>query len=97
MHTTLYRIPNIPRRSSRRTQILAAAGGLVAAGSIAVTLAVAGGGSTGTDTGAYPTPTGPSVHAHPDRATLYQRSVESPQPAGQIDGERAAERFHHFR
>lgn len=94
MHTTLYRIPTIPRRSSRRTPILAAAGGLVAAGSIAVTLAVAGGG---TDAGAYPDPTGPSVHAHPDRATLYQRSVETPQPAGSINGERAAERFHHFR
>jgi hypothetical protein len=96
MHTTLYRIPTIQQRSPRRTRILAAASGLVAAGSIAVTLAVAGGGSTDTDAGAYPSPTGPSVHAHPDRATLYQRSVETPQP-GSVNGERAAERFHHFR
>ena len=94
MHTTHYRIPTIQRRSSRRTPILAAASALVAAASIAVTLAVTGGGGS---EAVSPSPSEAAVHAHPDRTTLYQRSVETQQPANSIDGERAAERFHHFR
>jgi hypothetical protein len=96
MHTTLYRIPTIETRGSRRIPILAAASGLVAAGAIAVTLAVGGGSDA--DTGAaanYPPET--AVHAHPDRATFYQRSAEAQQPAPSIDRSRSAERFHHFR
>ena len=96
MHTTLYRIPTIQRRGSRRTQILAAATGLVAAGSIAVTLAVAGGGDTDT-AGRLPAIPPTATHAHPDRATFYQRSVEAPPPKLSIDGQRQRERFHHFR
>jgi hypothetical protein len=94
MHTTLYRIPTIQRRSSRRTPILAAASCLVATASIAVTLAVtsAGGGEA-----VSPSPSATPDTATPDRATLYQRGAEAPQPAGSIDGRRAAERFHHFR
>jgi hypothetical protein len=94
MHTTLYRIPAIQRRASRRTRIAAAASALVASASIAVTLAVtsAGGGEA-----VSPAPSEAAVHAHPDRATFYQRSVETQQPAGTVDGKRAAERFHHFR
>ena len=94
MHTTLYRIPTIQRRRSRRVPILAAASGLVAAASIAVTLGVtsAGGGEA-----VVPSPSGAAVHAHPDRATFYQRSVEAPQPGVSVDPGRSAERFHHFR
>jgi hypothetical protein len=77
-------------RSSRRIPFLAAASGLVAAASITVTLAVAGGGS---DTAS--SPSAAPTTATPDRATLYQRGVEASQPSGAIDGRRAAERFHH--
>jgi hypothetical protein len=97
VNTTLYRIPTIETRGSRRIPILAAASGLVAAGAVAVTLAVAGGGSDA-DAGAPAfNPAETAVHAHPDRATLYQRSVEVEQPAPSIDGSRSAERFHHLR
>lgn len=91
MHTTLYRIPTIQRRSSRRIPLLAAASGLVAAASITVTLALAGGGDSASRPSAAP------ETATPDRATLYQRGAEAPQPAPSIDGQRQAERFHHFR
>jgi hypothetical protein len=91
--TTYYRVPAVQRRRSRRAHIAAAATGLVVAGSIAVTLAVSGGGSDAFS----PNPNEAAVHAHPDRATFYQRSVEIQRPAPAIDGKRAAERFHHFR
>ena len=96
MHTTMYRIPTIDTRKSRRVPILAAASGVVAAGAIAVTLAVGGGSDT--DAGAPALNPGETVvHAHPDRATLYQRSVEPQQAAPSSDRSRSAERFHHFR
>ena len=94
MHTTIYRIPTIESRRSRRIPVLAAASGLVAAGAIAVTLAVAGGGSDADAGAIVPNPAESAVHAHPDRATFYQRSVEA-QPS--IDRSRSAERFHHVR
>jgi hypothetical protein len=81
-----------PRALSRRTRILAAASGVVAAASIAVTLAVGSGGSQ--------MPTRPSAApgtAVPDPATLYQRGAEISGSRGATAGERAAERFHHFR
>ena len=74
-----------PRALSRRTRILAAASAVVAAASIAVTLAVGSGGSEA--------PTRPSAAP----ATLYQRGAEMSEPRGATAGERAAERFHHFR
>jgi hypothetical protein len=92
--TTYYRVPAVKSRRSRRAQIAAAATGLVAAGAIAVTLAVSGGG--GGEAFSL-NPNEAAVHAHPDRATFYQRSVETQRPAPAIDGKRAAERFHHFR
>ena len=97
MHTTHYRIPTIETRRSRRVPILATASGLVAAGAIAVTLAVAGGGSDVDAGAAAVNPGETAVHAHPDRATLYQRGVEAQQPGSSVDGSRSAERFHHFR
>jgi hypothetical protein len=103
MHTTLYKIPTIQARRSRRTPILAAASGLVAAGAIAVTLAVAGGGSAGDTDQGLPAIPPSATHAHPDRATFYQRQAEVQRgaevqkPAGSIEARRAAERFHHFR
>jgi hypothetical protein len=91
--STALRISTRQRTGPRRTRILAAASGLVAAASIAVTLAVAEGGSSD----ATSSPSAIPTHAHPDRATLYQRSVQAPQAGMSIDGQRAAERFHHFR
>jgi hypothetical protein len=81
-----------PRALSRRTRIVAAASGVVAAASIAITLAVGSGGNE--------TPTRPSAvpaTAVPNPATLYQRGAETSGPRGATAGERAAERFHHFR
>jgi hypothetical protein len=74
--------------------MLAAASGLVAAASVAVTIAVAGGG-----TETIPDPyASPGPHAHPDRAALYQRSVEIKRGGEQPQrGPTPAERFHHFR
>jgi hypothetical protein len=93
--TTYYRVPSPQSRSSRRVPILAAAAsGLVAVAAIGVTLAGAGGGG---GEAVSPSPNEAAVHAHPDRATFYQRSVETQRPAPAIDGKRAAERFHHFR
>jgi hypothetical protein len=89
MSTTL---PISRPRSTRRVPFLAAASGLIAAASITVTLALAGGGS---DTA--PSPSAIPTHAHPDRATIYQRNADAPQPSGATDGKRSAERFHHFR
>ena len=81
-----------PRTVSRRTTILAAASGIVAAGSIAITLAV---GSGSSDTSARPS-SAPAT-AVPDRATLYQRGAGSEASDRTTAGERAAERSHHFR
>jgi hypothetical protein len=77
---------------SRRTAVLSVVSALVAAASVAVTLAVAGGGSDATSR-----PSAAPATATPDRATLYQRGAEVPQRSGAIDGARSAERFHHFR
>ncbi len=76
--------------TSRRIPILAGASALVAAASIAVTLAV----SNGSDTVSR-TPAAPPATAQPDRATLYQHGVAGSGPSAKIDGPRAAERFHH--
>ena len=78
--------------TSRRIPVLAVASGLVAAASIAVTFAVTGVGGD-----VAPQPTVPPAKATPDRATLYQRGAENPNPSGPVDGPSAAERFHHFR
>jgi hypothetical protein len=99
MSTTL----SIPRRvSSRRTQALAGATALVAAASVAVTLAVAGGGGDQATT--LPSPAQPSViqPAQSGGAKAAERfhhfrgqpSVAQPEQSG---GASAAERFHHFR
>jgi hypothetical protein len=79
-------------QSSRRVPLLAAASALVAAASISITLALAGGSS---DT--ISQPSAAPATAKPDRATLYQHGVGAPQPDGAISGQSAAERFHHFR
>jgi hypothetical protein len=79
-------------QSSRRIQVVAAASALVAAASISITLALAGGSS---DSASQPSAAPPT--AKPDRATVYQRGVEAAQPDGTISGQRAAERFHHLR
>jgi hypothetical protein len=91
MSTTL----SIPRRSttSRRNQILASASALVAAGAVAVTLAVAGGdGQT-----AAQQPAAKPATAQPDPATQYRNEAglsAGPEVQG---GQSAADRFHHFR
>jgi hypothetical protein len=79
-------------KTSRRVPVLAAASALVAAASITVTFVLADTSDTSSRA-----PSGVPVHAHPDRATLYQRDAETPQPSGAIEGRRSAERFHHFR
>jgi hypothetical protein len=84
--------PFAPRTASRQTRILAAASGVVAAASITVTLAVGSGGSEGSSR-----PSTAPATAIPDRATLYQREAEVSDVRGTTAGERAAERFHHFR
>ena len=78
--------------SSRRTQLLASASALVAAASVAVTLAVAGG--DGGTTAAQPS-AGPGA-AQPNPATQYRNEAAMPQPVNPAGGS-AAERFHHFR
>jgi hypothetical protein len=78
--------------TSRRIPVLAAASALLAATSIAVTLAVTGAGGD-----VASPPTVPPAKATPDLATQYQRGAENPTPSGPIDGQSAAERFHHFR
>jgi amino acid transporter len=85
---------SLPRRSStsRRPQILASASGLVAAVSIAVTLAVVGGGD-GQSAGAQPA--GSPATAQPNPATLYRNEAALPRPEKPA-GASAAERFHHF-
>jgi hypothetical protein len=90
--STTVSLPSRSSLSSRRTQLLASAGALVAAASVAVTLAVAGGGdgqSAGVQPAAQP------ATAQPNPATLYRN--ESAIPQAVTPGGSAAERFHHFR
>jgi hypothetical protein len=85
---------SLPRRTvSRRNQILASASALVAAASVAVTLAVAGG--DGGTTASQPSAAQPAT-AQPNPATLYRNESATPQPVSP-DGRSAADRFHHFR
>jgi hypothetical protein len=81
-----------PRSTSRRTQILAAASALVAAGSVTVTLAVAGGGDT-----AKSQPVAAPATAKPNPTTQYRNDAALGQRADQGSGPSAADRFHHFR
>jgi hypothetical protein len=98
MSTTL----SIPRRvASRRTQVLAGASALVAAASVAVTLALAGGGD---DALVQPSPAQPSIaqpaqSGAPNAAERFHhfRGQPSVTQSGQSAGANAAERFHHFR
>jgi hypothetical protein len=85
---------SLPSRSStsRRTQILASATGLVAAASIAVTLAVVGGGD---GQPAAARSAGTPATAQPNPATLYRNESAMPQPQSPA-GASAAERFHHL-
>ena len=80
-----------------RTRLLAVASAALAAGSVAVTLAVsvAGGGPD-----AAPVSIGEPAKAQPDRAKLYYHRALGPQQpieSGSERARRAAERFHHFR
>jgi len=91
--STTVSLPSRSSLSSRRTQLLASASALVAAASVAVTLAVAGGGDgqpAGAQPGANP------ATAQPNPATLYRNESAIPAPASPAGGD-AAERFHHFR
>jgi hypothetical protein len=83
-----------PRRVSRRTQILASASGLVAAASVAVTLAVAGGGH-GQPAAAQPA--AKPATAQPNAATQYRNDAALGRSPERSSGPSAAERFHHFR
>ena len=91
MSTTIS-LPSRSSLSSRRTQLLASASALVAAASVAVTLAVAG-GDGGTSVSQ---PSAAPATAQPNPATLYRNESAMPQPASPA-GASAAERFHHFR
>jgi hypothetical protein len=86
---------SLPRRTvSRRTQILGSASVLVASASVAVTLAVAGGGDG--QPGAAQPPARPAT-AQPDAATLYRNESALPSGAERQAGVSPADRFHHFR
>lgn len=78
-----------------RNGLLAAASAALAAGSVAVTLAVSTGGDAAGTTARSAAP----ATAKPDAATIYHRSLSTPQPDSSAPegGRRAAERFHHFR
>ena len=93
--STTVSLPSRSSLSSRRTQLLASASALVAAASVAVTLAVAGGdgGDGGTSVSQ---PSAAPATAQPNPATLYRNESAMPQPASPA-GASAAERFHHFR
>jgi hypothetical protein len=81
------------RTSSRRTQILASASALVAAASVAVTLAVSGGdGQSSIDQ-----PSAQPAIAQPDAARLYRNASALPSGPERQAGVSAADRFHHFR
>jgi hypothetical protein len=85
--------PDIP---VSRTGLLAAASAVIAAGSVAVTIAVTTSGAT--NDGPAQRFAQPAT-AQPDAAKLYHHS--SPRQQGESigveRGQRAAERFHHFR
>jgi hypothetical protein len=91
MSTTL----SIPARTapSRRTRLLASTTVLVAAASVAVTLAIAGGAGDA----AAPAQSASPATATPDRATLYRSESAAPAESGPVVGGTAAERFHHLR
>ena len=86
---------SLPRRSitSRRNQVLASAGALVAAGAVAVTLAVAGGGGQP----AASQPSAKPATARPNPATQYRNESALPSGPGRQAGVSSADRFHHFR
>jgi hypothetical protein len=81
-----------PRRTSRRTQILAAASALAAAGSVTVSLAVAGGADT-----AKSQPVAAPATAKPNPSTQYRNDAALGQAAEKGSRPSAADRFHHFR
>jgi hypothetical protein len=86
---------SLPRRTvSRRTQILASASALVAAASVAVTLAVAGGGDGQTTVSQ---PSSSPATAQPTLATQYRNDAATGDGAQQDGVPNAADRFHHFR
>jgi len=91
MSTTLSLRPRAT--TSRRTQIVASASALVAAASVAVTLAVAGGDSRT----AASQPSAQPSSATPDRATQYRNETALPSGPARQAGSTAADRFHHFR
>jgi hypothetical protein len=90
----------VPLSTSRlpagRGRLLGVAGAALAAGSVAVALAVSAGGA-GSD--ARPVSIGEPATAQPDPAKLYHRALGPQQPAtsGSVSALRAAERFHHRR
>jgi hypothetical protein len=89
MSTTL----NLPSRTaSRRTQILGSASALLAATSVAVTFAVAGGGDSTASR-----PTAAPATAQLNAATQYRNDVAGEHGSRKAGGASAAERFHHFR
>jgi hypothetical protein len=90
MSTTL----SLPRRPvSHRTQLLASASALVAAASVAVTLAVTGGSGDA----AVSQPSGAPATAQPNAVTQYRNDAALGSNAQQDGGPSAADRFHHFR
>ena len=92
--STTVSLPSRSSLSSRRTQLLASASALVAAASVAVTLAVAGGGdgqSAGVQPAAQP------ATAQPNPATQYRNDSVLEPRSEPGSGGRAAEHFHHFR
>jgi hypothetical protein len=93
MSTTVSLSPS--KLHTSRVRLLGLASAALAAGSVAVTLAVSAGG--GTD--AAPVSIGEPATAQPDRAKLYHRSLGPQQPITHSSdrSRRAAERFHHFR
>ena len=68
------------------------ASALVAAGSVAVTLAVAGGGDV-----AAPQPSAAPATAQPNAATQYRNDAALESGSEQGGTPSAADRFHHFR
>jgi uncharacterized protein YcbX len=78
---------------SRRNSTLAAASGLAAVASVAVTLVVSGAGGSDATSPLSVTP----ATATPDPATLYRNEAALGRLFGQGRAPSAAERFHHFR
>jgi hypothetical protein len=92
MSTTLSLRPRTT--TSRRPQIVASASALVAAASVAVTLAVAGGDDGRT---AVSQPSAQPGAATPDRATQYRNETTTRTLPARQAGVSDADRFHHFR